>query len=149
MGLLSVHQNCSDFVPCGALLRSPNRGATKCTAQRLCNSQNSGRFSSEVALRSTLLRKMRRRADRIMYYVYILQDLGKKRYVGYSHDLKGRLRDHQAGSVTTTSTYTHPELVWYCAFRDKKMALDFERYLKAGSGYAFATKHLLAAIHRP
>jgi len=78
-----------------------------------------------------------------MYYVYILQDDNKKLYVGYSHDLKTRMRYHQSGNVSTTKTYKEPKLVWYGAFGDKKRALDFERYLKVGSGHAFAGKHLI------
>ena len=35
------------------------------------------------------------------------------------------------------------KLKWYCAFDNKKKALDFEKYLKQGSGFAFARKHLL------
>jgi predicted GIY-YIG superfamily endonuclease len=78
-----------------------------------------------------------------MHYVYILQDEQKKLYVGYSNDLKQRLKDHQYKKVATTSIYQEPSLIWYCAFTDKKGALDFERYLKAGSGHAFAKKHLI------
>ena len=78
-----------------------------------------------------------------MHYVYILQDDTKKLYVGYSHDLKKRLLYHQNGEVATTKTYLDPKLIWYCAFQDKKKALDFERYLKIGSGHAFVRKHLV------
>jgi len=78
-----------------------------------------------------------------MYYVYILQDERAKLYVGYSNDLKQRLKYHQYKEVATTKAYHEPRLVWYCAFRNKKTALDFEKYLKAGSGHAFAKKHLL------
>jgi predicted GIY-YIG superfamily endonuclease len=34
------------------------------------------------------------------------------------------------------------KLVWYCVFTTKKQAIDFEMYLKQGSGFAFARKHL-------
>lgn len=78
-----------------------------------------------------------------MHYVYILKDESDKKYIGYSADLKERLRHHMGGDVQTTRTYNQPVLVWYCAFRDKKIALQFEKYLKAGSGHAFMKKHLL------
>jgi putative endonuclease len=78
-----------------------------------------------------------------MHYVYVLKDERQKVYVGYSHDLKKRLEYHRAGEVVTTKTYTEPQLVWYCAFRDKKKALDFENYLKAGSGHAFLRKRFI------
>lgn len=78
-----------------------------------------------------------------MHYVYLLQDTSGKFYIGYSHDLKRRLQEHEQGMVDTTSIYRESKLVWYCAFTNKKKALDFEKYLKAGSGYAFAKKRLI------
>jgi predicted GIY-YIG superfamily endonuclease len=78
-----------------------------------------------------------------MHYVYILQDEQEKLYVGYSGDLKKRLQDHRYKEVATTKIYKKPKLVWYCAFLNKKTALDFEKYLKAGSGHAFSRKHLI------
>ena len=78
-----------------------------------------------------------------MYYVYILQDTRKKLYIGYSADLKKRITDHAYGLVATTKKYRIPQLVWYCAFVDKKNALHFEKYLKVGSGHAFVRKHLV------
>ena len=78
-----------------------------------------------------------------MHYVYILQDERKKLYVGYSSNLKQRIQDHKYKEVATTSIYKEPKLVWYCAFHEKKAALDFEKYLKAGSGHAFVRKHFI------
>ena len=78
-----------------------------------------------------------------MHYVYILQDSSKKMYIGYSQDLKRRIKDHTYKTVSTTKIYKEAKLVWYCAFLDNKQALDFERYLKAGSGHAFARRHLV------
>ncbi|MDP2655357.1 MAG: GIY-YIG nuclease family protein [bacterium] len=78
-----------------------------------------------------------------MHYVYLLQDEQEKLYVGYSGDLKKRLYDHKSKRVNTTRVYKEPVLIWYCAFKNKKVALDFEKYLKVGSGHAFMRKHLL------
>jgi len=78
-----------------------------------------------------------------MHYVYILQDDREKLYFGYSSDLKQRVYTHEHSGVATTKTYREPRIVWYCAFTNKKKALDFEKYLKAGSGHAFAKKHLV------
>ncbi|MBI4088595.1 GIY-YIG nuclease family protein [Candidatus Kaiserbacteria bacterium] len=78
-----------------------------------------------------------------MYYVYLLQDERGELYVGYSSDLKKRIQDHTYKKVTTTKIYKGPLLIWYCAFKNKKAALDFEKYLKVGSGHAFARKHLV------
>jgi len=77
-----------------------------------------------------------------MHYVYILQDAFGRLYIGYSDNLRQRLQNHKYKDVRTTSIYKDPNLIWYCAFIDKKKALNFEKYLKAGSGHAFTKKHL-------
>ncbi len=79
-----------------------------------------------------------------MYYVYIIQSKkDNSYYVGATEDLKVRLQEHNRGDATYTSSKTPYELVWYCAFRNKKKAFDFEKYLKQGSGFAFARKRLV------
>ena len=96
------------------------------------------RTESEVALRSF----SGAGHNFSMYYVYILRDSTGRIYTGYSNDLKKRLQYHQGHSVNTTKNYSDPTLIWYCAFKNKQRALAFEKYLKAGSGHAFAKKHL-------
>lgn len=79
-----------------------------------------------------------------MHYVYILQS--KKDgsfYKGSTTDLEARINEHNSGNVKYTSSKTPYKLVWYCAFKNEAKALDFESYLKHGSGHAFAKKHLL------
>lgn len=79
-----------------------------------------------------------------MYYVYLLRsDLDEgRRYVGFTEDLKQRLADHNAGKNSSTAQFRPWSLVAYHAFRSKERALAFERYLKSGSGHAFARRHL-------
>ncbi|MES2962019.1 MAG: GIY-YIG nuclease family protein [Pseudomonadota bacterium] len=80
-----------------------------------------------------------------MYYTYILKSISpssqEKTYIGYTSDLKKRLERHNSGECNFTSKYTPWELQSYFAFRDKKTALNFEKYLKSFSGKAFANKH--------
>jgi putative endonuclease len=79
-----------------------------------------------------------------MYYTYILQSLkGKSYYVGSTQDLKSRVVKHNNGEVTYSAKKRPWKLVRYCAFHTKKHAVDFELYLKQGSGFAFAKKHLV------
>jgi predicted GIY-YIG superfamily endonuclease len=79
-----------------------------------------------------------------MYYVYILKSLKDgSRYVGSTEDLTQRVKVHNSGSTTYSKTKRPFTLAWYCAFREKSKALTFEKYLKQGSGHAFAAKHLL------
>jgi predicted GIY-YIG superfamily endonuclease len=78
-----------------------------------------------------------------MMYVYILQSLSNSErfYDGITEDLKERLKQHNAGEVSHTSKYKPWKIKNYFAFEDRKKAYEFERYLKSGSGRAFAKKH--------
>ena len=79
-----------------------------------------------------------------MYYVYILQSLkDKSYYTGYTADLKKQFRKHNEGGQKYSSQKRPYILIWYCAFISKAKAAAFERYLKQGSGFAFARKHLV------
>ncbi|MEK7659534.1 MAG: GIY-YIG nuclease family protein [Patescibacteria group bacterium] len=53
------------------------------------------------------------------------------------------LKLRSTSEVRYTRSKAPFELVWYCAFKDKKKALGFEKYLKQGSGFAFARKRLI------
>jgi predicted GIY-YIG superfamily endonuclease len=79
-----------------------------------------------------------------MRYVYLLQSevFVRERYVGVTSDLKQRLADHNAGKSPHTSKFAPWKLVTYLAFSDGRKAQTFERYLKSGSGHAFAKKRL-------
>ena len=63
-----------------------------------------------------------------------------QRYVGLTSDLKKRLAAHNAGQSLHTSKYKPWQVVTYLAFSDHKNAVAFEKYLKSGSGRAFAEK---------
>lgn len=80
-----------------------------------------------------------------MYYVYLIQSIPspKQYYVGFSENLKGRLRAHNEGGSPHTAKYKPWKMVFYCAFPDKDKALAFEKYLKSHSGKAFTSKRLL------
>jgi len=79
-----------------------------------------------------------------MHYVYLLESEpeSSRRYVGLTADLRHRLREHNAGKSRHTAKYKPWRLVTYVAFSAKDNADAFERYLKSGSGHAFARKHL-------
>lgn len=79
-----------------------------------------------------------------MFYVYIIQSQkNQSYYIGITADLKSRLQEHNRGNVKYTSSKIPYKLVWYCAFKNKKKALEFEKYLKQGSGFAFVRKRLV------
>ena len=79
-----------------------------------------------------------------MYYVYLIKSLARseERYVGSSADLRERIADHNAGKSSHTAKFKPWELVTYVAFSNRAKAEQFERYLKSGSGHAFANKRL-------
>jgi putative endonuclease len=79
-----------------------------------------------------------------MFYVYILRSLAQpdRHYVGMTQDLRDRLARHNAGEVAHTSKFVPWEISTYIGLRDKDRAFALERYLKSGSGRAFAKKRL-------
>ena len=79
-----------------------------------------------------------------MKYVYLIRSVSHpdQRYVGLTSDLQERLKAHNEGRSPHTSKYRPWELVAYVAFAEETKALEFERYLKSGSGRAFANRHL-------
>jgi predicted GIY-YIG superfamily endonuclease len=79
-----------------------------------------------------------------MYYVYLLQSQSdlSQRYVGLTSDLKARIVRHNEGRVRHTSKFTPWTLRTYVAFSTREQAARFEKYLKSGSGRAFANRHL-------
>ena len=79
-----------------------------------------------------------------MHCVYLLQSESsvEQRYVGVTSDLRQRLTKHNAKESPHTSKYTPWKLVTYVAFLDARKVESFERYLKSGSGHAFARRRL-------
>ena len=78
-----------------------------------------------------------------MYYTYILKSLvaPSQYYIGSTGNLRLRLGMHNGGYVKHTSKFAPWDVAAYFAFKTKKVAIDFERYLKTGSGRAFANRH--------
>jgi predicted GIY-YIG superfamily endonuclease len=79
-----------------------------------------------------------------MKYVYILHSLANAEhfYTDVTDDLDARLSKHNSGSVTHTAKYLPWYIKSYVAFADEGRAIAFEKYLKSGSGRAFAKEHL-------
>lgn len=82
-----------------------------------------------------------------MFYVYLIESLSSgQRYIGLTTDLKRRLSEHNAGKSPHTSKFMPWRLVTYIAFSTRVTAESFERYLKSGSGHAFAKKRLWSDV---
>ena len=80
-----------------------------------------------------------------MYYAYILQSVSfpGRLYHGHSSDLRQRLSDHNGGHRPHTARFIPWRVKFYAAFETLERAQQFERYLKSGSGHAFARLHIL------
>ena len=81
-----------------------------------------------------------------MYIVYILRSVNNpdRLYTGLTSDLENRLKSHNADTSIYSKRYSPWELEVSISLKDKKVAEDLERYLKAGSGFAFLKKRLLS-----
>jgi len=78
-----------------------------------------------------------------MYHVYVLTLKNGDYYIGFASNYKGRLTEHKSGNVKSTRKFLPLKLVTVISFRDKNKALNFEKYLKTGSGIAFRKRHLI------
>jgi putative endonuclease len=81
-----------------------------------------------------------------MYHVYILRSISRpgEIYIGFtSVELASRVERHNAGTTPATARHVPWRIAWSCTFPDKHKALDFEAYLKSGSGRAFLWKRLI------
>jgi len=83
-------------------------------------------------------------ASEQMHHVYLLQSQtnASQTYIGLTDDLRARLKNHNEGGSHHTAKCRPWEIVCYIAFSNRQRAVDFERYLKGGSGHAFARRHL-------
>lgn len=60
----------------------------------------------------------------------------------FCKDVEARIASHNAGQSPHTSKFKPWRLLSYHYFERPETAAAFERYLKSGSGRAFANKHL-------
>jgi len=78
-----------------------------------------------------------------MIWVYLLRSISdpKRTYIGHTSGLNARLNVHNAGGSPHTAKYRPWEAVVLIGFKHERKAIAFERYLKDGSGHAFARRH--------
>jgi len=70
------------------------------------------------------------------YYVYLLESINhdQEHYIGYTDDLKKRIKEHNAGLNWSTKAYKPWRLIYYEACLNKEDAKRRERYLKTSQG---------------
>ncbi|OGZ73563.1 MAG: hypothetical protein A2908_00465 [Candidatus Staskawiczbacteria bacterium RIFCSPLOWO2_01_FULL_38_12b] len=75
-----------------------------------------------------------------MYYVYLLRKGDGKIYIGYTNDLKRRIREHKDKT---------PELIYYEAYKNKLDAQDRERKLKQrGQAVKFLRERIKNSLNK-
>ena len=78
-----------------------------------------------------------------LYYVYVLESLrDKKRYIGFTIDLKSRLKAHQKGLSFSTKSRRPLKLIYFEACLNYNDAKRREHYLKTTGGRRFLAKRL-------
>ncbi len=82
------------------------------------------------------------RSDRRIVYVLRSERDPTRHYVGLTADLSKRLECHNAGQNIDTAKDRPWSVVVFLEFASSDSARRFERYLKSGSGRAFAKRHL-------
>lgn len=73
-----------------------------------------------------------------MYYTYVLKSIKDgKLYVGWTDNLKLRIKRHNQGGVNATKNRRPLKLIYYeaCLLEDK--AIEREKYFKTGFGRRF------------
>lgn len=71
----------------------------------------------------------------MFYYIYILESLkNNSLYVGYTNNIKKRLREHNCGLNFSTKPYQPWHIIHIEAYRNEKDVKRREKYLKNSQG---------------
>ena len=80
----------------------------------------------------------------VFFYVYVLESLlDGKRYIGFTHNLRRRLEEHQKGQSVATKARRPFKLVYYEACTNEQDARRREVYLKSTQGRRFLGLRLI------
>lgn len=76
-------------------------------------------------------------------FVYILQSENDptRYYTGLTSNVRLRLAEHNGGRSRHTANGRPWKVIVVVAFANEQRAIEFEKYLKSGSGCAFAVRH--------
>ena len=79
-----------------------------------------------------------------MYWTYLLENKNDKSwYIGYTSDLKRRLKEHLSGYGSQTTARKDDWHLIYCeGYLNEKDVKGRERFLKSGSGRRFIKNQL-------
>lgn len=90
------------------------------------------------------MRAGRRKIKMEFFYTYVLVSKNdKKLYIGWTNDLRKRIRDHNLGKVYSTKNRKPLKLIYYEACLSRKKAIEREKQLKTGFGRNYLKRRLL------
>jgi putative endonuclease len=77
-------------------------------------------------------------------FVYFLRsEIDGRPYSGVTSDMSRRLQTHNSGGSAYTAPHRPWRLIVSLEFTNERSAMEFEKYLKSGSGRAFAKRHFV------
>lgn len=77
------------------------------------------------------------------YYVYVLESIkDSDLYIGYSQDLRKRLKEHNQGLNFSTKPYLPWKLIYYEACLNQEDAKRKEKYFKTSQGRRLLRRRL-------
>src|ERR1700745_1296075 len=78
-----------------------------------------------------------------MFYLYVLRsDSDSGFYIGFSTNLRARLRQHHDGESLATKSRGPWKLIYYEAYTEREDAEGREKFLKSGAGRRFLRTQL-------
>ena len=81
----------------------------------------------------------------MFFYVYVLESLKDgNRYVGYTNDLKKRIKEHEIGKSFSTKSRLPVKLIYFEGCLDEIDAKRREQYLKTTQGRRFLGLRLIS-----
>jgi len=79
----------------------------------------------------------------VFFYVYVLESLkDKKRYIGFTTNIRKRLEEHQKGKSFATKSRLPMKCIYIEACTNRNDAERREKYLKTTRGRRFLVKRL-------
>ena len=89
------------------------------------------------------------RTEERVFYVYVLRSESDSGfYIGFSTNLRARLRQHQDGESFATSHRGPWKLIYYEAYTEREDAEGREKFLKSGAGRRFLRTQLRHYLKR-
>jgi putative endonuclease len=84
-----------------------------------------------------------------VFYLYVLRSESDSGfYIGFSTNLRARLRQHQDGESLATKSRGPWKLIYYEAYTEREDAEGREKFLKSGAGRRFLRTQLRHYLKR-